>query len=93
MREIESTLIRFPLWDYLSEQERTLKKCGTTHRTCEYISYANCGLPYVYLRLTVLSLYMLCVKADFAVIFPAEYCRRRATIAIISPAAIASTPE
>ena len=58
-----------------------------------FISYANCGLPYVYLRLTVLSLYMLCVKADFAVIFPAEYCRRRATIAIISPAAIASTPE
>lgn len=33
--EIEATLTKLPFWDKLSEQERTLTKCGATHRTYE----------------------------------------------------------
>ena len=47
----------------------------------------------VCLKLAEQNRYMLCVRADCAVISPAEFCRRRVTIVIISPAAIDSTQE
>lgn len=52
--EIEATLTKLPFWDNLSEQERTLTKCGATHRTYEkgvYIfDYSNSCMGMVYIQ-------------------------------------------
>ena len=47
--EIEATLTKLPFWDNLSEQERTLTKCGATHHSYEkgvYIfDFSDNGIP------------------------------------------------
>ena len=52
--EIEATLTKLPFWDNLSEQERTLTKCGATHRTYEkgvYIfDYSDSCMGMVYIQ-------------------------------------------
>lgn len=49
---IEATLTKLPFWDNLSEQERTLTKCGATHCTYEkgvYIfDYSDSCMGMVY---------------------------------------------
>ena len=52
--EIEATLTKLPFWDNLSEQERTLTKCGATHRTYEkgvYVfDYSDSCMGMVYIQ-------------------------------------------
>ena len=52
--ETESTLTKLPFWEHLSEQERILTQCGTTHRTYEkgvYIfDYSDSCMGMVYIQ-------------------------------------------
>lgn len=58
----QSTLMKFPFWEHLSEQERTLTKCGTTHRTYEkgvsIFDYSDSCMGMVYVQRGSIRVYI-----------------------------------